>query len=292
MDFYDVLGVNENASDSDIKQAYRALSFKYHPDRNSSSEAGEKMRDINEAYETLIDRSKRKQYDSRGSHPLENILNELFKGQSQKKDPFEMMFNQSMGQGMGFEPVFARVSHPMPFFEKPPVLEKKVEINFEESYNGVQMPIKIEREIKNGKMSYHEEEKMYIAIPAGIDDGEIIEIEEKGHIYNDMKGSIKLHIKVASNNTYDRKGLNLIYTQTVSFKESICGFAYMMQHIDGSKLNLKSSRGNVIQNGDEKNIKGRGFTRDNQVGDLIIKFRVTPPKLLTESQLVLFDSEL
>ena len=121
---------------------------------------------------------------------------------------------------------------------------------------------------------------------------QIIEIEEKGHIYNDMKGSIKLHIKVASNNTYDRKGLNLIYTQTVSFKESICGFAYMMQHIDGSKLNLKSSRGNVIQNGDEKNIKGRGFTRDNQVGDLIIKFRVTPPKLLTESQLVLFDSEL
>jgi DnaJ-class molecular chaperone len=297
MDFYDILGVNENASDSDIKQAYRSLSFKFHPDRNSSAEAGERIRDINEAYETLIDKSKRKQYDMRGAHPLENILNEIFKGQSmsQKKDPFEMMFNQSMGQGIGFEPVFARVSaHQMPFFEstKTPVLEKKVEINFEESYKGTQLPINIEREIKSGKTSYHEEEKMYVAIPAGIDDGEIIEIEDKGHIYNDVKGSIKLYIKVAANNLYERKGLNLIYTQTVTFKESICGFAYIMQHIDGSKLNLKSSRGNVIQNGDEKNIKGRGFTRDNQVGDLIIKFRVTPPKVLTEPQLLLFDSEL
>lgn len=293
MDYYDVLGVSENASDTDIKQAYRALSFKFHPDRNSSAEAGDRMRDINEAYETLIDKSKRKQYDMRGSHPLENILNEIFKGQGQKKDPFEMMFNQTMGQGMGFEPVFARVStHQMPFYDpKPPILEKRVEITFEESYNGVQLPIKIEREIKSGKMSYHEEEKMYVSIPAGIDDGEIIEIEDKGHIYNNIKGSIKLHIKVASNSVYERKGLNLIYTQTVTFKESICGFTYIMQHLDGSKLNLKSSRGNVIQNGDEKNIKGRGFTRD-QVGDLIIKFKVTPPKVLTEAQLVLFDSEL
>jgi DnaJ-class molecular chaperone len=300
MDFYEVLGVNENASEGDIKQAYRSLSFKYHPDRNNTSEAGERMRAINEAYETLIDKGKRKQYDMRGAHPLENILNEIFKGQSmgQKKDPFEMMFNQAMGQGMGFEPVFARVStHQMPFFEpqreaqRTPVLEKRVEISFEESYTGGQMPITVEREIKNGKMTYHEEEKIYISIPPGIDDGEIIEIEEKGHVCNDIKGPIKLYIRVASS-VYDRKGLNLIYTQTVTFKESICGFAYIMTHIDGSKLNLKSSRGNVIQNGDEKNIKGRGFTRDGQVGDLIIRFKVTPPKMLTEPQLLLFDSEL
>lgn len=289
MDFYEVLGIDENASDSDIKHAYRALSFKYHPDRNSTKEAGDKIRDINEAYETLIDKSKRRQYDSRGSHPLENILNEIFKG-NQKKDPFEMM----MGQHFGGEPIFARVSHQMPIFEiqKPPILEKKIEISFEESFRGTQMPINIEREIRNGKMSYHEEEKIYISIPPGIDDGEIIEIEEKGNIFNDLRGNIKLYIRVNYNNAYERKGLNLIYTQTVSFKESICGFAYIMSHIDGSKLNLKSSRGNIIQNGDEKNIKGRGFTRDGQVGDLIIKFKVTPPKILTEEQLILFESVL
>ena len=60
MDFYDVLGVSENASDTDIKQAYRSLSFKFHPDRNSSPEAGDRIREINEAYETLIDKTKRK----------------------------------------------------------------------------------------------------------------------------------------------------------------------------------------------------------------------------------------
>jgi len=300
MDFYEVLGIDENASDTDIKHSYRALSFKYHPDRNSSKEAGDRMRDINEAYETLIDKQKRRQYDTRGSHPLENILNEIFKG-NQKKDPFEMMFNQgmgaSMGPGMAFggEPIFARVStHQMPMFEvqKPPILEKRIEISFEDSFHGTQLPINVEREIRNGKMSYHEEEKIYISIPPGIDDGEIIEIEEKGNIYNDVRGNIKLYIKVNYNAAYDRKGLNLIYTQTVSFKESICGFAYIMSHIDGSKMNLKSSRGNIIQNGDEKNIKGRGFTRESQVGDLIVKFKVTPPRVLTEAQLAVFDSEL
>jgi len=295
MDFYEVLGIDEHASDADIKQAYRAMSFKYHPDRNNSKEAGERMRDINEAYETLIDKQKRRQYDTKGSHPLENILNEIFKG-NQKKDPFEMMFNQGMGQGMGFgEPIFARVStHQMPIFEvqKPPILEKRIEISFEDSFKGTQLPINVEREIRNGKICYHEEEKIYISIPSGIDDGEIIELEEKGNIYNDVRGNIKLYIKVNYNASYERKGLNLIYTQTVSFKESICGFAYIMSHIDGSKLNLKSSRGNIIQNGDEKNIKGRGFSREGQVGDLIIKFKVTPPRVLTEAQLALFDSEL
>jgi len=286
MDFYEVLGIQENASDTDIKQAYRALSFKFHPDRNNTQEAGHKMREINEAYETLIDKQKRRQYDTRGAHPLENILNELFKGNHQKKDPFEM-FHQNMGFG---EPIFTRV----PIFEvqKPPILERKLEISVEESFRGAQLPINVEREIRNGKMSYHEEEKLYISIPAGIDDGEIIEIEEKGHIYNDFRGNIKLYIKVNHNVAYERKGLNLIYTQTVSYKESICGFAYIMSHIDGSKLNLKSSRGNIIQNGDEKNIKGRGFTRDRQVGDLVVKFKVTPPKTLTEEQLILFESVL
>jgi len=288
MDYYDILGIQENASDTDIKHAYRSLSFKYHPDRNNTTEAGERMRDINEAYETLIDKTKRRQYDSKGSHPLENILNEIFKG-NQKKDPFEMMFHQNMAFG---EPIFARVSHQMPFeVQKPPSLERKLEISVEESFRGAQLPINIEREIRNGKTAYHEEEKLYISIPPGIDDGEIIEIEEKGHIYNDMKGCLKLYIKV-NNSAYERKGLNLIYTQTISFKESICGFAYIMSHIDGSKLNLKSSRGNIIQNGDEKNIKGRGFTREGQVGDLVVKFKVTPPKVLTEEQLTLFESVL
>lgn len=290
MDFYQSLGISQSASETDIKQAYRALSFKFHPDRNSSKEAGEQMRDINEAYETLSDKSKRKQYDTRNSNPLENMLNELFKG-NQSRDPFEAMFKQNMAYG--HEPIFACVGPR--FMEEPkktPCLEKKIDITFEDSYKGAHIPINIDREIKNGKLSYHEQEKIYISIPPGIDDGEIIEIPDKGHIHYDTKGELKLHIHVISNPQYERRGLNLIYIQHLSFKESICGFSSVLHHMDDSNLKLKSSRGNIIQNGDEKHIKSRGFSRETQVGDLIIKFKVVPPKELSESQISLFESEL
>ena len=62
-DYYDILGVSKTASDAEIKKAFRSLSLKYHPDRNSTPEAAEKIREINQAYEILGDSAKRKQYD-------------------------------------------------------------------------------------------------------------------------------------------------------------------------------------------------------------------------------------
>jgi len=293
MDYYSILGVSPNSSVTDIKHAYRSLSFKYHPDRNKSNEAGEQMRCINEAYETLSDKNKRTHYDMKqnSDNPLENILQELFKG---KRDPMmDAIFKQTM-QFSQNDPVFA-FSGPRMFFEEsqkhsPVILEKKIEITFEESFKGVQLPIVIEREIKQGNSAYHEQQKIYVSIPPGMDDGEIIEIAEKGNILFDVKGDIKLYIHVIPSSIYERRGLNLIYIQNISFKESICGFSNILNHIDGTHLKLKSSRGNVIQNGDEKIIKGRGYTRESQSGDLVIKFKVIPPKELSESQIVFFES--
>jgi DnaJ-class molecular chaperone len=65
--FYDILGVPKNASETEIKKAYRTLSLKYHPDRNKTPEANELSAKINEAYETLSDPNKRKQYDLGGN---------------------------------------------------------------------------------------------------------------------------------------------------------------------------------------------------------------------------------
>ena len=62
--FYDVLGVAQDASESEIKKAYRNLSLKYHPDRNPSEEAKTKIQQINEAYENLGDAEKREQYNN------------------------------------------------------------------------------------------------------------------------------------------------------------------------------------------------------------------------------------
>jgi DnaJ-class molecular chaperone len=313
MTHYKTLGIDNKCSDNEIKQAYRALSFKYHPDRNKEADASEKMQQINEAYEILSDKQRRKQYDMElsGVNPLDQIINDLFNNNLRGMNTgmqsgmnvgmpqgLHHIFNQGIhvqhGHGPAFEVMFSNDPHS--FFKErvqpPPILEKKVEITFEDSFSGNNIPIVIEREIKAGNMAYSEEEKVYLPIQQGIDDGEILMVKDKGNMYNDVKGDLKIYIHVKPHAEYERKGLNIIQKQSISFKESICGFERVIKHIDGTNMRLVSSRGNILQNGDEHHIKGRGFTRDSKTGDLIIIFKVIQPKTLTDEELKLFDNIL
>ena len=317
MDYYGVLGVDPKCSETEIKHAYRSLSFKYHPDRNKTEEASVKMRELNEAYETLSDSQKRSQYDfSRNGVPfgmmnnfthfngtnLDDIINGLFNNHHRQPQhnpenmfkrnvvfqrgdvPMEFMFRNDsfFGDGRPFNP-------PRP---PPTTLEKKIDISFEDAYRGVNVPIIIDREIKNNDIPYNEEEKLYVSLPQGIDDGEIIEIVEKGNVVDNVKGNIKLHIHITSHSLFERRGLNLIYKQTISFKESICGFDVLINNLDGNTLKIINRNGVIIQNGDERVLKGRGFNRDNNSGDLIILFKVVQPNVLTEEQILLFNNIL
>jgi len=313
MDHYAILGIDPKSSETEIKHAYRSLSFKFHPDRNKSEEASVKMREINEAYETLSDAQKRSQYDFSkngggnpfgmmgahfphfNGHNLDHIINELFNSHRQPQQQEHMFKRNIVFQGgVPIEVMFRNDS----FYEPPqPVappqtLEKKIDITFEDSYKGINLPCLVEREIKNSKMTYHEEEKFYVTLPQGIDDGEIIEVLEKGNVVDNMKGNIKLHIHILPHTLFERSGLNLIYKQTITFKESICGFDIILNHIDGNMLKMVNRKGNIIQNGDQRIVKNKGFTRDNTSGDLIILFSVTQPNTLTEEQISLFESIL
>ena len=315
MDFYAILGIDPKSSETEIKQAYRALSFKFHPDRNKSEEASVKMREINEAYENLSDAQKRSQYDfsrNGGGNPfgmmgahfgqfngpnLDHIINELFNSHrpAQQEHMFKNTRNFVFQGGVPIEVMFRNdsfyeqpVTHPSP----PQTLEKKIDITFEDAFKGVNLPCIVEREIKNSKMTYHEEEKFYVTLPQGIDDGEILEIIDKGNVVDNMKGSIKLHIHILPHSLFERNGLNLIYKQSLTFKESICGFDILLNNLDGNTLKMVNRKGNVIQNGDQRVIKSRGFTRDNNSGDLIIVFSVISPKTLNEEQISLFESIL
>jgi curved DNA-binding protein len=304
MTHYKTLGLKNTCTEHEIKQAYRALSFKYHPDRNNDSNASETMQQINEAYEILSDKQRRQMYDMElsggNNHSIDHIINDMLNG------GLHNMFNNRGFQGNmhhfqtgmgGVEIVF---SNEIPHIFKqhrqqqpPPILEKKIDITFEDAYKGNNIPIVIERDIKMDQLSYSEEEKIYIPIYKGIDDGEIILIKEKGNIVNNIKGDLKIHIHIIPNPQYERKGLDIILRHSITFKESICGFVRELKDIDGTIMPLRSTRGVIIQNGYGYNIEKKGFTRDNQIGNLIIIFNVLPPsKHLTEDELKLFDNIL
>ena len=294
MDYYEILGLNRDASDSAIKKAHREHCYKWHPDRNSSPEATIKIQQINEAYETLRDPQKKRQYDMGPQNPLENMFGDLF-----RRDPFVRQMNPhiqifEMMQQMGGEPMIFNFEDLHQVHSQPSVqpLETTVELTFEQAYNGHSMPVTITRTIAHGMSRTKETEKIYVTVPPGIDSGEIIELSEKGNHQQNHKGPLKIHIKVKPHEVFERKGLHLYCLRNLSFKESICGFDFTLTLLDGTTLKLKSSPGHIIQNMDEKVIKGKGIHRDGGGGDLILKFKVLSPQVLSEEQVALFANLL
>lgn len=306
MDYYAMLGVNRDATDSAIKKAYRELSFKHHPDRNPGPDASTKMQQLNEAYETLKDPQKRRQYDG-GENPLESLFGDLFRQHSHPQShgihPFMRQMNTPMNSTMNPHAQIFEMMHQMGnmgepmifhFDEMPQVqpLETVLELTFEQAVQGHSLPITVTRDLIHGIQRTKETEKIYVTIPAGMDNGEILEIPEKGHQQQNKKGSLKIHIHVKPHEVFERKGLHLLCQHTLTFKESICGFDFILTLLDGSTIKLKSSPGYIIQNMDEKVIKGKGIHRDGGEGDLLIKFKVLPPKVLSEEQVALFSNLL
>jgi DnaJ-class molecular chaperone len=314
MDYYEVLGVPSNASDAEIKKAWRALSFKYHPDKNPSNnrDAADKIRLINEAYETLSDPTRRRQYDMRSSNTtLEDLFSELFRG-GRQPPPFGPAFAAQMFSG-GFVPQ-QQQQHGLPphlahlmdmmgggdvFFTTyddmmpPPKqivqpLDVHIEVSLELAYKGGQYPIEIKRKIEVGKTVKEETEKIYVNLMPGVDTGEIIVLSEKGHQVQGQKGDVKVHVRLKPHPHLERRGLDVVYRHTITFKESLCGFQTIFQHIDGSQLRLNCNRGNIVQNFDEKSIPGKGFVREGLIGALIVSFRVLPVTF-TEPQWALVD---
>ncbi len=307
MDYYHILGVQPNATDSEIKRSFRELSFKYHPDKHVNSsdyqkkENDKKIKELNEAYETLKDPALRRQYDNRNSNPLQQIFGEMFKQNQQQtafRNPYQhhpMMnifdiLNEIHGQP-GEPIIFTTMYENQPTSNVVPI-EVKMGLTLQQSFTGTQLPILIEREIKNGNSSYREQEKLYVNVPPGIDTDEIITIPEKGNEHNGVKGDIKVQITLKPHEVFERRGLNLIYKHTITFKESIIGFDFVLNYIDDTSFKVRNIRGSVIQNLEEKTIKGKGFTRDGSTGDLVIVFKVVSPKLLSEEQLSALESLL
>lgn len=295
--YYAKLGVSSDAKSDDIKKAYRKLSLQYHPDKTGNdTEATNKYKEINEAYEILGDEGKRKQYDMGGifgmdDNPMnpmnmnpEDIFRDIFggagifAGMPRHFDTNTETHFFSMGGGIPGINVRAALQKPTPII-------KHIKIPMEAAYSGCSVPMEVNRWIIQGNVKTQETEMLYVKIPCGVDENEIIVLEKKGNIISETnKGDVKIFVKIENKTEYIRKGLDLIYHKTITLKESLCGFEFAMKYVDGRNFQINNSKGNVITPGYKKMIPKMGMKRDDNVGNLIIEFTIVFPETLTDEQ--------
>jgi DnaJ family protein A protein 2 len=306
--FYEVLGVEKEATESEIKKAYRVLSLKCHPDRGGDTH---RFQEINEAYETLSDPGKKQQYDAQlngGIHftqmqggdefvDINNIFSMFFGGgggiPGMHPGMHPGMPDIHVFHGGGPFPGGPFPGGPFPGggifhnLQRPPSIVKSIKITMEQAYQGYSFPLEIERwTIQNG-IKINEIETIYVSIPPGADENEVIVMRDRGHVINDnCKGDIKICIQIDNNTQFKRHGLDILFKKTISLKEALCGFSFELQHLNGKHLCLNNNTNKtIIHPNYKKVIPGLGFNRENNVGSMIIEFEIQFPDVLSEEQM-------
>jgi curved DNA-binding protein len=297
-DYYKILGVSKDASESDIKKAFRKLALKYHPDKNpGNKEAEKKFHDINEANEVLSDKEKRKKYDQFGqdwqhyqgqenrqgaynrggfgggggakrSYQTTFDIDDLFEN-SNTDDFFEMLFGHKfsgaagMGMGGGQKGSDAIAEAP---------------ISLEEAYSGTTRMINVDGHT------------LKLNIKAGTADGQTLRIPGKGEpgFNGAMAGDLLIKIQIPPHHVFERKNSDLYCSIPVSLYTAILGGSVQLRTLKGT-VNLKippeSDNGQVLK------LSGLGmpvFGKKNSFGDLYAKIDVKLPKHLSEKERNLF----
>lgn len=298
-DYYKVLKVEKDASQKDIKKAYRKLAAKYHPDKNQNDKvAEERFKEINEANEVLGNVEKRKKYDALGSNWEAYQQGggdwEQYTRQAQQKE------NRRGGQSFSFEgdaSEFFGNSGNSSFFDmffgggegfsgqgrtqrsfKGGNIEAEMQISLKEAYEGSKRTFEL-----NG-------EKIRITIRPGAYDGQRLRLKGKGQvgINRGAKGDLYIKLKVIPDHRYKREGDDLIYTQNVDLYTAILGGSVEVPTMTGfvkMPIPKGSETGKILR------LKGKGmpkYGKANEHGHLLIKLNVILPKNLSLEELELF----
>lgn len=282
-DYYDILGVSRNASDDEIKKAYRKLAIKYHPDKNpGDKEAEAKFKEISEAHEILSDKQKRARYDqfghagvggnAGGGNPFAGG-NYNFNGQS---------FNFDFGAGGGLDDILGSIFGFGGGQRRPARgtdYRTTVVLNFEEAVFGVTKII-----TADGK-------ELKVKIPAGIDDGMSIRLTGKGGAApkGGTKGDLYVSVRVKSHKHLTREGSIILSEKTISMVDAALGTEVDVETVDGN-VRMKVPAG--TQSGTPFKLSGHGvplMRSDGDRGPHIVTIIVETPKNLSKRQKELLE---
>jgi DnaJ-class molecular chaperone len=318
-DYYATLGVSKGASDKEIKQSYRKLARKHHPDVNPGDKAAEtRFKEINEAYEVLGDPDKRRKYDELGANwrqyeqtgaaggPQGGVWNRPFGGGARQGGGFRTMTEDEMRDMFGDADPFSDFFHT--FFGGAPAgevpgrgaadrgrhrargprqgrdVEQEIELPLEDALHGTTRRFSISH---NG-----EARTVDVRIPAGVGEGSRVRIPGEGeHGTSGAKsGDLYLRIRLAPHHRFQRKGKDLYRGVAITLTTAVLGGEADVETLAGKKLRLKIPPG--TQHGQVFRLKGHGMPTVNhpeQTGDLYATVDVQLPRELSAEQRRLFE---
>ena len=269
-DYYAVLGVKSDASAKEIKQAYRKLAQKYHPDKNSGdSEAETRFKQVNEAYEVLGDTEQRKEYDHTremgyfvggpGGAQQYVRVEDLMGGRA-GGSPFDLLG--------GIGDLFGRQggSRPRPGQD----LNAEMHLSFHDAVSGTTKQLNV-----NGQT-------VTVKIPKGVSDGARIRVRGRGGPGRNggATGDLYVKVRVADHPIYGRSGKNLTIDVPITFVEAALGAEIDVPTLDG-KVRLRIPAG--TQTGKTFRVRGKGIEDAKGVkGDLLVTVSVSVPEHLTD----------
>lgn len=296
-DYYQILGVSRNATDQEIKSAYRKLAMKYHPDRNpGNKEAEDKFKDINEANQVLSDAEKRARYDQLGA----SYQQWQQRGGNSSNFNWDDWISHAQGGGTrvevgdfgdifgggGFSDFFSAIFAGMGGYpetgrtrgtrrtvtRQPQVLEQTVNISLKEAYQGATRLMQLE------------DHKIEVKIPAGAKTGTKIRLSGVGKNYPD----IHLIVKVEEDKRIERRGDDLYSDVEVDLYTAILGGEAKVVTLGG---NVLLSIPPETQSGKTFRLSGKGMPKlknPKQFGDFFARVKIVIPTNLSPEEKKLF----
>jgi molecular chaperone DnaJ len=305
-DFYSLLGVERSASQKDLRNAYRKLARKFHPDVNSGDKQAEaRFKEINAAYDVLSDPQKRRKYDKYGDEWEHADQIEEMQRQRGGAHPFGgggVRFEVSDLGDLGsiFGGVFGgRGRQRVP--RRGANVEQAIEVTLEEAFHGTKRTLQLRSQeacatcggsgelagaichVCEGAGATTKPRRLEVSVPAGVDTGSRVRIAGEGEngLGGSPKGDLLLVVKVRPHATFERKGADLHVDVDVPVTTAVLGGEVEVPTVTGSVM-LKVPE--LSQNGKNFRLAGLGMPRlkGNERGDLLAKLRVKLPDSLGE----------